>query len=96
MAAAVAHNPPHPDYGIDAPAVVKRMFSRAAWCIGIALVVFIINRAEYPAASEHVLEVLGGLGVIFAAIGGFMIWSSKVGKLALRDQLLDSLELTGS
>jgi len=91
----VAQNPPKPDYGLDAPLTVRRMFSRGAWTLGFALVMFFINHNEYPGPSDRILGVLGAIGVIFFAIGAFMVWSSRVGKLALRDELLDSLALNG-
>lgn len=95
MAEAVAQNPPAADYGIDAPVVVKRMFSRAAWCIGVGLAVYFINHSEYPDTSAKLLAVLGISGLVFLGIGAYMVWSSKTGKLAMRDRLLDSLELKG-
>jgi len=95
VAEAVAQNPPAADYGIDAPVVVKRMFSRAAWCIGVGLAVYFINHSEYPDTSAKLLAVLGISGLVFLGIGAYMVWSSKTGKLAMRDRLLDSLELKG-
>jgi arsenite methyltransferase len=83
------------DYGLDAPLLVKRMFTRAGWTIAIGVAVFLINRAQYPGPAGTLLAVFGGIGLIFAAIGGYMMWSSRTGKLALRDTLLDSLRLTG-
>src|SRR5712671_5044036 len=85
----------NPDYGIDAPIVVRRMFSRGAWSLGIGLLLFLINRAEYPGPSAQLLGVLGSMGVAFLATGTFMLWSSKVAKLGLRDRILDSLALNG-
>jgi SAM-dependent methyltransferase len=85
----------NPDYGIDAPIVVRRMFSRGAWCLGIGLLLFLINRAEYPGPAGQLLGVLGSMGLVFLAVGGFMLWSSKVAKLELRDRIIDSLALNG-
>src|SRR5260370_39839319 len=84
-----------PDYGIDAPIVVRRMFSRGAWCVGIGLLLFLINRAEYPGPAGQLLGVLGSMGVVFLSVGGFMLWSSKVAKLELRDRIIDGLALNG-
>jgi len=95
MAEAVAQNPPKADYGIDAPAIVKRMFTRSAWTLGAGLAIYFINHTEYPETSAKLLTILGLIGLTFLATGGFMIWSSKVAKLGLRDRLLDSLELKG-
>lgn len=95
MAEAVAGNPPKPDYGQDAPVVVKRMFTRGAWAIGVAILMYVVNHGQYPDVSVTILTVLGIIGAIFWAQGAFMIWSSRVAKLALRDRLLDSLALKG-
>ena len=95
MAEAVAQTPPSADYGIDAPILVKRMLTRAAWTLGVGLALYFINHNEYPETSAKLLAVLGLIGLAFLATGAFMIWSSKVAKPQLRDRLLDSLELKG-
>jgi arsenite methyltransferase len=84
-----------PNYGVDAPLVMKRMFTRAAWTTGIGLAVFLMNRVEYPGPARTLLAVFGVIGIGFAAGGGVMWWSSRTAKLALRDTLLDSLALKG-
>ncbi len=95
MAEAVAGNPPKPDYGQDAPVVVKRMFTRGAWAIGVAILMYAVNHEQYPEVSASILTVLGIIGAIFWGQGAFMIWSSRVAKLALRDRLLDSVQFKG-
>jgi len=84
-----------PDYGLDAPILVKRMFTRAAWTIAIGVAVFLINRQENPGPAGTLLGVFVAIGAIFLAIGGYMVWSSRTGKLALRDKLIDTLDLKG-
>jgi arsenite methyltransferase len=84
-----------PDYGLDAPLVVKRMFSRAAWTIAIGVAAFLINRNEYPGPAAKLLAVFCAIGVVFLGVGLCMIWSSRTGKLQVRDRLLDSLDLQG-
>jgi arsenite methyltransferase len=95
MAEAVAQLPPSADYGLDAPIVVKRMFSRGGWALAIGVALFFINHDEYPGPSARLLGVLGAIGLTFIAVGAFMVWSSRVGKLHVRDRLLDSLQLKG-
>ncbi len=95
MAEAVAANPPKPDYGLDAPVVVKRMFTRGGWAIGVALLMWVVNHNQYPNTSARILAVLGMIGIVFWAQGAFMIWSSRVAKIALRDRLLDSIQFKG-
>ena len=96
MAAAVAATASgSPDYGIDAPRIVRSMFSRAGWIIAIALVLYFVNRSEYPGPAARMCGVLALIGLVFLAIGAVMVWSSRVAKLRLRDQLLDALALRG-
>ena len=83
------------DYGLDAPIIVKRMFSRGGWTLGLALVIYFINRRIYPGPAVELLAVLGGIGAIFLAVAVIMVWSSKVAKLQVRDRLLDALKITG-
>ena len=80
---------------MDAPLLVKRMFTRAGWTFAIGLAVFVMNKAEYPGPAGTILGVFIAISLCFAAVGGCMMWSSRTAKLALRDKLLDSLGLTG-
>ena len=84
-----------PDYGLDAPLLVKRMFSRGAWTIAIGVAVFFINKTDNPGPAGTLLAVFLAIGAIFLAVGGYMVWSSRTGKLQLRETLLDSLALQG-
>jgi arsenite methyltransferase len=99
MAEAISQNPPRqdagPDYGLDAPVVVRHMFSRGGWAIAIGLALFFINHVEYPEPAARLLSVFAAIGLTFIGVGAFMIWSSRVAKLQLRDRLLDSLQLRG-
>jgi arsenite methyltransferase len=84
-----------PDYGLDAPLLVKRMFTRAAWTAAIGIAVFLINRKENAGPAATLLAVFIAIAAIFAGVGAYMMWSSRTGKLQLRDKLLDSLSLSG-
>lgn len=95
MAEAVASVPPTADYGIDAPLEVRRMFTRGGWLMGLGLVLWFVNHSEYPGPAASLLMALGISAAVFWAVGGIMLWSSRVGKLAMRDKLLDSLQLKG-
>ena len=61
----------------------------------IALVLYFMNRSEYPGPAARMCGVLALIGLVFLAVGAVMVWSSRVAKLRLRDQLLDSLTLRG-
>lgn len=92
MAAAAASNA---DYGLDAPRIVRGMFSRAGWTLAIALVIYFINRSEYPGPAARMCGVLALIGLVFFTVGAVMVWSSRVAKLQLRDRMLDGLGLKG-
>ena len=95
MAAVAATASGSPDYGLDAPRIVRSMFSRAAWTLGIALIIYFINRSEYPGPAARMCGVLAFIGLAFLAVGSVMVWFSRVAKLRLRDEILDSLQLRG-
>jgi SAM-dependent methyltransferase len=84
-----------PDYGIDSPTTVRSMFSRAGWTLAFAIAIFYVNHAEYPGPANHLLIALGAIAVAFFAAGAFMVWSSRVAKFQVRDEMLDSLQLRG-
>ena len=54
-----------PDYGIDAPVVLRRLVAAGV--------------------------LAGPLGLPFLGAAGVMLWGSRVGKLRLRDQLIDDI-----
>lgn len=83
------------DYGIDAPLIARGWFGRAAWSLGGGLLFWFMNRQEYPGPSARVLGALALVAAACAAIGWLKIHSSREGKLALREQLLDQLALKG-
>jgi arsenite methyltransferase len=85
-----------PDYGLDSPILVRSMFSRGGWTLAAGLAVWFQNRTEYPGPAAVLLGVLAAIALVFFGIGGFMIWSSRVGKLRMRDRLLEALELAGT
>jgi len=83
------------DYGIDAPLIARGWFGRAAWSLGGGLLFWFMNRQDYPGPAARVLGALALIALVCAAIGWFKIHSSREGKLKLREQLLDRLELQG-
>ena len=95
MAAAATTASGPADYGLDAPRIVRSMFSRGAWTLAVALVLYVVNRSEYPGPALRMCGVLALIALVFLAIGAVMVWSSRVAKLRLRDQMLDSLALRG-
>jgi arsenite methyltransferase len=85
-----------PDYGLDSPLLVRSMFSRGGWTLAAGLLLWFQNRVEYPGPAAALLAVLAAIALVFFGIGGFMVWSSRVGKLRMRDRLLDAFEFAGT
>ena len=77
-----------PDYGIDAPGVVRNLAIGGAAALVLAAVAFPLGWA--PLAS---MATGAAIGCLFGA--GWMVWGSKVEKVRERDRLLDSLPWRG-
>ncbi len=84
-----------PDYGLDAPGIVKDMFTRAGWFLAFGLALWFMNHVEYPGPASSLLSVLGSIGLAFLIVGAVMVWSSRTAKLKLRDEILDAAEIKG-
>jgi arsenite methyltransferase len=79
--------PPRADYGIDAPGVVRNLLVAAA----VLLAVAVACAAWLPELFWACLSPAVGCG----ATACYMLYGSKVGKLRLRDRVLDALALRG-
>lgn len=84
-----------PDYGLDAPGVVRRMFTRAGWLLLFAILIWYLNRTNAPSHAVAILNALGWPGLVFLIIGAVMIWSSRVAKLQARDRILNAISWRG-
>ena len=84
------------DYGIDAPLRLRSFISRGVWTLVFALALYWMNRVEYPGPSLRLGGTVALIGIAFLAAAGVMLWSSRTGKLRLRDQLVVALELQGT
>jgi arsenite methyltransferase len=83
------------NYGIDAPPVIRNLFIAGIGSIiaGIVLHFFLVSLQSLIAFIILVWGLLAGAGMLVTA--ALMVWSSKIGKLRLREQLIDSLNLRG-
>ena len=54
-----------------------------------------MNRETNPQGGISLFAVLAVLGVGFGAMAGWMFWSSRTVKIALRDQILDAISWSG-
>ena len=79
---------PKPDYGIDAPGVVRNLFLDAA----AGLVLFGTAAARFWSSILFHINLAGmgfGVGLGCAFMGSWMLYDSRVGKLKERERLLD-------
>ena len=75
------------NYGVDAPGVVWRFL-----LIGTGLV---IGGAVSLVWVKYLAAPLASMGSSMFLTAGLMVWGSKVGKLRLRDKVMDGLKLRG-
>jgi SAM-dependent methyltransferase len=90
-----------PDYGLDAPPVIRNLLAVGGLGLALALtaalgiwsgmlVLSLGADLVFPIAS---MGLWGGLGCVLMAC--WMIWDSKVGKLRGRERLLDEIRWSG-
>ena len=88
-----------PDYGLDAPAVVRNLFLTG----GAGLLVFACKAfGLWPAALTvgsvrfELAPMALSIGAVCLGMGIWMVWTSKVGKIRERERLLDRIPWTGT
>lgn len=91
----MSHTLTRADYGIDAPDVVRRMFTIGL--LGVIFgTIFYLLRHTVPTSLAVSLANMGWwMGGTFLLVGCVMLWGSRFGKLRLRDRVLDSIEWRG-
>jgi arsenite methyltransferase len=87
---------PQPDYGLDAPKLVRRFAIRGGLLLAFAVALYLSNRTTSPAAAKTLTSLLVAIGLGFLLAAGIMFWSSRVGKLKVRDRMLDSFAWRGN
>lgn len=94
--------PGRPDYGLDAPPVVRNLFLAALVGLGLwasAAARLWSGAVRIPAgASEVRVEVARSglpIGLTCLAMAIWMVWSSRFGKLRERERLLGTLAWNG-
>ena len=93
---------PKADYGIDAPAVVRNLLligSLALLAGTLSLLGLLPSQLTIPVGSVTLVFPLVGLGmgpgVLCTFMGFWMLWDSKVGKVRLREKLLEMIPWNG-
>ena len=99
---ATASVPERPDYGLDAPGVVRNLFLAGAigWLVwGTATLGLWSGQLVIPLPGLRLVFPLTGMGfgcgVGFTLMGVWMVWESKIGKLRSRERLLQRIAWTG-
>jgi peptidoglycan biosynthesis protein MviN/MurJ (putative lipid II flippase) len=67
-----------PDYGLDAPKLVRRIAGRAAIVMAFAVVLYFANRKTNAEAAGTVATLVFCMGLILAMVAGTMVLSSRV------------------
>jgi arsenite methyltransferase len=86
---------PGADYGIDAPPVIRNLIVAG---LGSAMAGFVLhsllgNGAPSVALTALVVSLFTSVSLLASA--GLMVWSSRWGKLLVREHLIDTLALQG-
>jgi len=84
------------DYGIDAPPVIRNLIIAGTASIAAGIVLYVVLASVQSLIA--VILLIGGLlaGASMIVTAALLVWSSKVGKLQLRERLIDSLALGGT
>ena len=78
------------DYGIDSPGIVAGLFVLGGIGLGAALALHLVGDPPW-----WVEITLVAAGIYFLLAAGGMVYYSKVGKLGIRDQILESVPWRG-
>src|SRR5437016_14643632 len=91
-----------PDYGIDAPGVVRNLFLVGAlgWLVwGTATLGLWSGQLVIPLPGTRLIFSLTGMGlgcgIGLTLMGVWMVWDSKIGKVRSRERLLRRITWTG-
>lgn len=83
------------DYGIDAPPVIRNLAIAGMASIAAGVILdFLLAAVQLTIATTLLIWGLAAGGSMLLT-AGLMVWSSKVGKLRMRERLIDMLALRG-
>jgi SAM-dependent methyltransferase len=86
---------PKPDYGLDAPKLVRRFAVRGGLFIAVAGFLYYSNRTTSPGAATAIASMLLAVGITFVMIAVIMVWSSRITKPKIIQRILDSIPWRG-
>jgi arsenite methyltransferase len=85
--------PQRPDYGLDAPPVIRNLLLVGGTLLTIAVVLWVLDIPHlYGIGVSETLTVIAAISFFNA---GCMIWYSRIGKLRIRERLLDLIPWRG-
>ena len=85
---------PQPDYGLDAPRLVRRFAARGILLAAAAAVLYYANRGVSPGVGPLAAAVFF-IGIAFATVSIVMVLSSRVVKLKVCARILASIPWRG-
>jgi ubiquinone/menaquinone biosynthesis C-methylase UbiE len=83
------------NYGIDAPKVLWRLFGMGLIGLGLGTACALAARIGFMPWLRFAAAPLFAMGFGFLLTASVMLWGSKIGKLRLRDKVLDALPWRG-
>lgn len=84
-----------PDYGLDAPKVLRQLAIRGALFLVIGVVGSVFVPESLPEQAVMLRKIGLWAGGSHFLVALFMVWSSKVGKFWIRDRLLGLVKWRG-
>jgi SAM-dependent methyltransferase len=84
-----------PNYGIDAPTVVRNFMLLGTGLILLAVSLYFALASGRPSLATILLHMILWPGIYFLATAIVMLWGSKVGKFRERDRLLEAIPWRG-
>jgi SAM-dependent methyltransferase len=83
-----------PDYGLDAPGIVRNL---ALGGLAAAVAAAVVQLLPYTQGDRNIASAWFGLtAFVFLVEVGWMLYSSRVGKLRMRGVVIDALDLRGN
>ena len=86
---------PKPDYGLDAPKLVRRFSIRGVLFVAFAGFLYYSNRNTSPGPATAIAGMALAVGITFAIVAIIMVWSSRVTKPKVIHRILDSIPWRG-
>ena len=90
-----ASQPVAADYGLDAPKAFRSLIWRGSTILLLGFGFFIMNRGDAAVGGTRLFIALALIGLGYYGAAALWHWSSRTGKLRLRDAMLDAIPWRG-